>query len=157
LRRRARLFLAACLVCAPCGPAAAEEFSGSAHVRDDGSLRIRNREVRLWGIAIIPTHEDCLRHVRPPVCGPRAALALRQGITGFVRCTTVRRAAGGVVEAQCFTGYDSFDPGVDLAAYLLNRGWALAAPGAPPHYQALERIARHHGLGLWGSPGVSEP
>jgi endonuclease YncB( thermonuclease family) len=36
-----------------------------------------------------------------------------------------------------------------LGAYLLRRGLALALPGSPFEYQALERIARSQGRGVW--------
>lgn len=158
-RRRILVWLAWVLVttAAPAAASRTYDFSGAAFVQDDGSLRIRNRDVRLWGIQLLETRRDCLHYVRPPVCGPRAVLALREGIAGFVRCATVNRAADGVIEAQCFSGYDNFDDGVDLAAYLLNRGWALAGADAPPHYHALESLARHHGVGLWGSPRATKP
>ena len=126
------------------------DFSGSAFVGDDGVMRIAHHDVRLWGIVIPPTREQCAEYMRPPDCGPRATLVLKEGINGFVGCRAVERNDDRSISAQCFTGYSSFDAGVDLAAYLLNRGWALAAPDAPPEYQALERIARHTGLGLWG-------
>lgn len=120
-------------------------------------MHIRQRAVRLWGIFVPATRADCLRYVRPPECGPRATLALKEGITGFVRCRSIVRYDDGSIGAQCFTGYSKFDDGVDLAAYLLNRGWALAAPDAPPAYQALESIARQHELGLWGTPRAVLP
>jgi endonuclease YncB( thermonuclease family) len=40
--------------------------------------------------------------------------------------------------------------GEDLSAYLLERGWALALPDAPFEYAALEKIASHKGMGVWG-------
>lgn len=39
---------------------------------------------------------------------------------------------------------------VDLAAWMLEHGWAVALPAAPPEYRALERIARARGRGVWG-------
>jgi endonuclease YncB( thermonuclease family) len=44
----------------------------------------------------------------------------------------------------------SFEEGEDLAAYLIRHGWALARPGAPFEYHALERIAREQSAGVWG-------
>lgn len=155
-----RTILLAIVLGSSVGHAAADnsyDFSGSAFVGDDGVMRIAHRDVHLWGIVIPPTREQCLDYIRPPDCGPRATLALKESINGFVGCRVVDRNVDGSVSAQCFTGYSSFDAGVDLAAYLLNRGWALAAPDASPEYQALERIARHTGLGLWGSPRAVLP
>lgn len=155
-----KTLLFAILVISSVGHAVADnayDFSGSAFVGDDGVMRIAHRDVHLWGIVIPPTREQCLEYIRPLDCGPRAALALKEGINGFVGCHVVNRNEDGSVSAQCFTGSSSFDAGVDLAAYLLNRGWALAALDASPEYQALERIARHTGIGLWGSPRAVLP
>lgn len=129
---------------------AAYDIRGSAFVGEDGSLRIRRQTVYLWGVIWVDTPRDCLPQVRPVHCGPRAVLALEQGITGFVRCRLHGRRSDGSGLAQCFSGYSALDEGEDLAAYLLQRGWVAAAPDAPPAYHVLERIARHRGLGLWG-------
>ena len=34
----------------------------------------------------------------------------------------------GTFDARCFIDYGQFDDGIDLAAYLLNRSWAVALP-----------------------------
>ena len=135
----------------------ASEFSGLASVAEDGSLRIRQRNVRLWGIYLPRTAEDCLAHTRPPRCGPRAALLLEQRIAGFVRCLERGHAEDGTLLATCRTDYSAFDEGIDLAAWLLQQGWAVARPEAPFEYQVLERIARRNGLGLWGAPFAVQP
>ena len=107
---------------------AAYEFTGSAFVQDDGTIRIRNRTVHLWGILIPDTREDCVTYRRPLSCGPRAILALERKIEGFVRCVEMTRYHDGTFDARCFIDYGQFDDGIDLAAYLLNRGWAVALP-----------------------------
>lgn len=132
------------------GTAVAVDFSGSAFVRDDGTLRVRNRTVRLYGIHIPETGRTCRSYQRPPACGSRAALALDFKIQGFVQCYQHWREPDGSVRAQCWVGASEFDEGEDLSAYLLKRGWAVALPDAPFEYQALERIARTRGLGVWG-------
>ncbi|MEQ8234547.1 MAG: nuclease-like protein [Gammaproteobacteria bacterium] len=139
------------------GTAQAAGFSGLARVEDDGSLRIGQRTVRLWGIYLPPTADDCLRNQRPLRCGPRASLLLEQHIAGFVRCDARERAADGTLLATCHANYSAFDPGEDLAAWLLQQGWAVARPEAPFEYHTFERIARRNGLGLWGSPFAVQP
>lgn len=119
--------------------------SSYAFVNDDGSLRVSGRTYRLYGIHIPPTGRSCREDERPVKCGSRAALALDFKISGdFVRCEPRERRDDGTISAVCTAS------GVDLAAYLLERGWALALPDAPFEYQALERIARHRGVGVWG-------
>ena len=38
--------------------------------------------------------------------------------------------------------------------YLIERGWAVAAPGGPFQYRVLENIARERNMGVWGFHGV---
>ncbi|MEQ8660207.1 MAG: nuclease-like protein [Gammaproteobacteria bacterium] len=163
LRRPRVLPFALCAVCVagallvtPAGASAAG-FSGLASVAADGTLRIRQRTVRLWGVYLPPSAQDCLANLRPPRCGHRIPLLLEQHIAGFVRCTERGRADDGVLLATCHANYSAFDAGDDLAAWLLQQGWALARPEAPFEYHALERIARRTGLGLWGSPLAVQP
>jgi endonuclease YncB( thermonuclease family) len=125
----------------------AGQISGRASVQNDGTLRVDGRLVRLHGIHVPPTAENCRTFERPVTCGSRAMLALDFKISGeFVHCDPVARHEDRSVSAVCRAG------DVDLAAYLLERGWALAAPDAPFEYVALERIARHRNLGVWGIP-----
>jgi len=127
--------------------AAAYEISSFAFVQPDGSMRIAGDVVRLYGIFIPPTGETCNTFERPPRCGPRAALALEFKIAGdFVHCQPRRRNADGGIDATCTANGD------DLAAWMLERGWAVATPDAPFEYTALERIARARGIGIWGIP-----
>lgn len=127
------------------------QVSSYAFVNDDGSLRIKGRTYRLYGIHIPSTAQSCRSFERPVQCGTRAALALDFKIQGFVRCEPRDQNSDGTVSAYCTTD------GEDLAAYLLERGWALALPDAPFEYQALEKIARHRGLGVWGFPVERRP
>lgn len=131
--------------------------SGLAEVRDDGSLEIRGHVYVLWGVHVPRTRSDCLAHRRPRRCGEYAALALEQLIEGFVRCEPVFVLDHAATVARCVTGYGYFEPGTDLAAYLLNRGWAVANADAPADYRLREAVARKHGLGIWGLPLALEP
>ena len=137
--------------------ASARDFSGLAFVNDDATLSIRQRRVELWGIHIPRTVEDCQTFVRPPECGQRAALALKLKAEGFVHCEAHVKRADGVTEATCRVDADGYAHGLDLAAYLLEYGWAAALPDAPFEYHVLERIARQTGRGIWGVPGVMAP
>lgn len=127
--------------------APAHGASSYAFVQDDATLRIDGRTYRLDGIHVPPTGQGCREFERPMPCSSRAALALDFKIgANFVRCEPRGRSDGGVVTAFCTVN------GEDLAAYLLERGWALALPDAPFDYHALEKIARSRGLGVWGFP-----
>jgi len=133
------------LVCLASPAVNGAQVDGIAFVNDDGTLSVRNRTVRLYGILIPPTEESCYFFERPAPCGPRAVLALKFNIgTDFVHCTTRSRNMDGSYNALCEAGDE------DLAAELLRQGWAVTLPDAPLEYQALEKIARNRGIGVWG-------
>ena len=143
IRRPALALLAALALCP--APAGAGEFTSYAIVREDGSMIIGGRVVRLYGIYIPDTGETCRTYISPAECGSRAALALEfKTDTHFVTCSEVAALSDGSVSAVCWADEE------DLAAYLIRQGWALARPEAPFEYAALERIAERQGVGVWG-------
>ena len=135
------------LVALTAAGARADEISSYAFVRDDGTLRVSGYTIRLFGIYIPPTAQSCRSFERPVTCAPQAILALDFKIgADFVHCDPQTHNDDGSITAVCRVG------DTDLSAYLLSRGWALALPDAPFDYAALEKIARHRGLGIWGLP-----
>jgi len=120
-----------------------------AKVRPDASLLVGSRVVRLYGIHVPPMGRTCRGNLRPVRCGSHAMLALDFKIRGFVRCWQVYRNRDRSMTALCR------NRGVDLGAYLIERGWAVARPDAPFEYQVLERIARERSMGVWGLTGVA--
>jgi len=141
-----RLALLLCLLTV--GQAAAQdELSGYVFVQDEGTLRLQGRNVHLFGIHIPSTPDDCFTFIRPPLCGPRAVIALEWRIgSEWVYCNTVQRLPDGLI-GRCRVDEE------DLSAWMLEHGWALALPDAPFEYRALEKIARAQGRGIWGIPG----
>lgn len=129
---------------------AGRELEGHAIVRSDGSMVIKNKVVRLHGIYIPPTERQCREWIRPVRCDSRAVLALDFRVKGFIKCYIVDENPDRSLSATCYVDRSSFDPGEDLAAYLIQRGWALALPNAPFEYRALEKIASKRELGVWG-------
>ena len=126
-------------------PATARTFKSYAFVNDDGTLKVQRRTIHLYGVYLPPTARSCQTQIRPVRCGPRAVLALEFKIgSSFVNCEQKERHQDGSIVALCRVN------GEDLGAYLLQRGWAVATPDAPFEYQALEKIARHRGVGVWG-------
>lgn len=122
----------------------AADYNSYAIVKDNGSLRVQGRTIWLYGIRIPPTYESCLTFLRPPRCGPRAVLMLELKIDPyFVHCHEISRNSDGSINARCTS------QGEDLSAYMLKNGWAVALPSAPPEYEALEKSARAHYLGIW--------
>lgn len=128
----------------------AADLSSYAFVNDDGTLRVRNQTVHLYGIIIPALDQGCAGAVSPVECAPRdAALALKFKVgVNFVDCAIKERQPDSSVTAVC-TVNDQ-----DLAAWLIQQGWAAAAPNAPPEYDVLEKIARRRGVGMWAAqPG----
>lgn len=143
--------LAALLLGAPAFAAGAREIVGIPIVEDDGSLSIKGQTIELYGIYLPQTERQCRRWERPVRCAPRSALALDFRVRGFVSCEPRGRSEAGRIQAICHVDRTGLSPGEDLAAYLIQRGWALALPGAPFEYHAMERIARTKQLGVWGT------
>lgn len=133
-------------------PAGAWEISSYAGVNEDGTLRIKGKTIRLFGIHIPDTERTCSRNRQPPVCGSRASVALEFKIDGFVRCNLLKHNPDNTYTGRCRVKASAFSEGEDLSAYLLQKGWAVALPDAPFEYQTLEKIARTRGLGVWGMP-----
>ena len=123
---------------------AADIFS-YAMVEDDATLKIRGRKIRLFGIYVPPSARTCRSLSRPIRCASRAVQALEFKIgANFVRCTPFVKHRDRSLTAVCRAD------GVDLSAYLISKGWAVALPDAPFDYYTLERIAKRQRMGVWG-------
>lgn len=131
-------------------PAMTGELHSYAIVQDDGSLLIKRKRVHLYGIYLADNSRQCRTNIRPVRCASRSVLALDFKVQGFVHCYSQTENEDGSLNAVCYVNRSKFKDGVDLGAYLIERGWALALPNAPFEYQALERIARHNNRGVWG-------
>lgn len=117
-----------------------------AYVLDDGSLQVRGQKIWLYGILIPATERTCRTYLIPIECGPRAVLALESKIGPFfVACEKKGEREDGSITALCRVKDE------DLGAWMLQNGWAVALPDAPFEYQTLEKIARHHNRGIWGT------
>jgi endonuclease YncB( thermonuclease family) len=150
MRRLAALVLFWMLACG-IGSAAAEDFTSYAIVREDGSLLIQNRVIRLYGIYLPETGVNCRTKFSPAECGTRGALALEfKTANQFVTCREVAALSDGSISATCWIEGAELGDYEDLAAYLIRQGWAVSVPGAPFEYTVLERIAEQQGVGVWG-------
>jgi endonuclease YncB( thermonuclease family) len=142
--------LALLLLLVASGAASARELVGHAIVRSDGSLLIKERVIHLDGIYLPPTNRQCRNWIRPVRCDSRVVLALDFKVKGFIRCFPQSENEDRSLNAVCYVNRTSFERGEDLAAYLLERGWAIALPNAPFEYHAIEKIALSRKLGVWG-------
>jgi endonuclease YncB( thermonuclease family) len=151
--RRVGALVAALLGAMLCLPAtgSAAALVNYANVRADASLLVGSQVVRLFGIHVPDTGRTCRTNIRPVRCGSQAMLALDFKIRGFVHCEPLRRHRDRSVTAWCQ------NRSTDLAAYLIERGWAVALPSAPYKYRVMEKIARTRRMGVWGYYGVAIP
>ncbi|MSO65511.1 MAG: nuclease-like protein [Alphaproteobacteria bacterium] len=131
--------------------ASGAERSGYAIVQPDGTLRVDGAVLRLHGILMPDSGFFWELRLLPARFAPRAVLALDQFIRHFVRCDLRGQAEDDVITATCRQTLRP-DEVVDVAAWVLEQGWVLAGPDAPPLYHVLERLARHRHVGLWGTP-----
>lgn len=133
------------------GPSVAADVHGYAVIGRDGTVRVDGQTFRLAGVLMPDSGFFCDRVTIPARCAPRAVLALEAFLRHFVSCRPHGRSSDGAIESTC---WQTLRPGttIDLSAWLIEQGWALAAPGAPPLYAALERLARQRRAGLWGIP-----
>ena len=145
------LMLALLLGVALSAPLPAAEIVSYAIVQPDATLKVRGKIIRLFGIHIPRGGRVCQRNLRPARCFTRAANALETRIQGFVSCDPRVRYRDRSLGAVCHVdGNGILDPPIDLGAYLIERGLAVAGPDAPFDYAVLERIARSNGRGVWG-------
>ncbi len=153
-----KILLLCCLLIL-CSAASGRALHSYALVQDDATLLIEGKRVHLHGIHLPDSGRRCRTQIRPARCGSNAALALDFRVQGFVHCFPQTRNADRSLNAVCYVNRSAFDEGEDLAAHLLRLGWALALPEAPFEYHALERMARHNSLGIWGTrvDSVSSP
>lgn len=120
-----------------------------AIVKDDGTLRVQGRTIRLYGIFIPSRDYTCQNRplIVPVECGSRSVLALKFKIgSRFVWCDEQWTNRDRSITAVCRIDDE------DLAAWMLENGWAAALRDAPFEYELLERIAQSRQIGIWGIP-----
>jgi endonuclease YncB( thermonuclease family) len=129
-RPRLQTLISVCLLAALTWPGVvigATKLVSYAMVRSDATLLVNSRVVRLYGIYVPASGRTCRPNLRPVKCGSNAVLALEFKIRGFVHCETVQKHADRSITALCR------NRGVDLSAYLIERGWAGETHGCVGH------------------------
>ncbi len=120
-----------------------EEITGRASVIDGDTIEIHEQRIRLHGIDAPEAGQACSKADGASwPCGRQAALAL----SGFLGTQTVRCVPNGTsydcLVAVCEIG------GIDVAAWLVRKGWAIASARHSLAY-ADEEEARETGLNIW--------
>ncbi len=133
------------------GAARAEEVSGPATIVNAGNLTINGEEIRLMGVDAPNIDQTCWdAEGQPWACGQQAAAAL-EGKTHDtpINCRGIRRDQSGRLLAICEVG------GVNLNAWLVSEGWALAYRSQSLAFVPAEDTAREAAKGIWS--GAFEP
>jgi len=130
---------------------AAGVIESYAIVQDDATLRVRDQTIRLYGVHVADLRPFCDSTFRPTRCQTRAAVALASRIQGFVRCVPQVKYEDRSIGAFCsIRGTGTPSRQIDLGAWLIGQGWAVALPEAPFAYHTLEEVAKVNGRGVWG-------
>ncbi len=106
-----------------------------------GLLRTADGEIRLAGIDVPALDLQCGAGDAAWPCGRMARTALRQFIRGrAIECTPADSESGDPPERRCTVG------GADIAAWLVEHGWATARAD---RYGPVGEQARSDRRGLW--------
>ncbi len=116
-------------------------LAGPAHAIDGSTLVVAGQTIRLHGIEAPPASLVCRDGVWEYRCGEDSRRALEQEIQGrTVECLR----SNDVTSAQCYN-----DQGVDLAAALVESGWAVIDVKRSSRYMPQQVRAQNENRGLW--------
>ena len=137
------------LLCTSCGWLAAlwlsSQLVGVATVIDGDTIEIRDQRIRLHGIDAPESSQWCTDEAGATIrCGQQAALALDSLLNGStVRCEVVDTDRYGRAVATCYVGE------ININAWLVRQGWALAYRKYSTDYVADEQQAQAQRRGIW--------
>ncbi len=128
----------------------APKLIGIPKVTDGDTIKLGKTRIRLFGIDAPEMKQECTLDGQIQNCGIKARNALLKVIgEKEVRCEEIDRDRYGRVVAECFA--DS----INLNAYMVREGWALAYIKYSKAYKKEESIARSERIGLWS--GIFTP
>ena len=124
--------------------AAAQTLTGTASVIDGDTLEIHGERIRLHGIDAPESAQSCYRDGQAWRCGQQASMALADRIGRKpVRCEGRERGVYGRLVAVCYQG------NLDLNAWLVRQGWAMAYRRYSRDYVSHEQAAESAERGIW--------
>ena len=116
---------------------------GVALAIDGDTLSMESYRLHLFGIDAPEAAQHCIKEGVPYPCGAEATAFLAGLVAGQQVICTVRGHEPEQALANCVVG------GRDLAALLVEAGWALALPQTSRQYVAYEEQARAAQRGVW--------
>lgn len=131
-------------------PATANELNGVASVIDGDTVEIRGTRIRLHGIDAPESRQLCRRQSGQSWrCGQQAALALSDRIgRRSVICVARDTDRYGRTIAVCS------QDGIDLNAWMVAEGWAVAYRQYSRDYVSADTEARSAGRNIWSGTFV---
>jgi endonuclease YncB( thermonuclease family) len=121
-------------------------IAGHPRVIDGDTIDLSGTRIRLHGIDAPELTQTCMMGVQPYQCGTRSTLALADFMRGHVvRCIPVDVDQYRRTIARCHTE----DGNIDINAWLVRQGLAVAYRRYSVEYLADELAARIAGRGLW--------
>lgn len=122
----------------------ADRIAGRASVIDGDTIDIHGRRIRFHGIDAPESRQLCLAAGALYRCGQKAALALADRIgSATVACTPTDRDRYGRTVAVCRAD------GIDLNAWMVRAGWAVAYRRYSGDYVGDEEAAAAGRAGIW--------
>jgi len=143
-RHHTLMCLIALALLSPSAGSVRAEVAGSAVVTDGDTIKIGDDSIRLHGIDAPERKQSCMADGQFWPCGNESAEALRDRIAGKeVTCTILDRDRYGRLIGECFLG------DLNLNAWMVSMGWALAYRRYATDYIAEELMAREAEQGIW--------
>ncbi|NCP11144.1 MAG: thermonuclease family protein [Sphingomonadales bacterium] len=136
----------ALLLLAPLMVANSAPLAGRAEVIDGDTFDLGGTRIRLYGIDAVEHAQSCSTDGKAWACGEAATRRLRSMLgTSAVQCERKDSDAYGRTVATCKVD------GIDVAAVMVEDGWATALTQFTPQYRPLETLARTARRGIWNS------
>ena len=142
--------LAAALAIAPAPAGAEATLSGPGRALEGDRLEVAGTVVRLWGIDGPELEQSCVREGAFWPCGRKAHDHLAAFVDGqTVVCRVMPESVPQQTVAKCAV------QGLDVAAELATRGFALVPPDGTQYYIPNRNEGRTRGAGLWSGVYVN--
>lgn len=139
-------FLMTCLFLTVCfsGTRSDEIYSGIPHIIDGDTLIVEGERVRLHGIDAPEQKQSCSDEKKNWACGRAATDTLARVTSGkVIKCHGKKRDKYKRLIAVCFLQE------INLNAYMVNKGWALAYRRYSKEYISEELEAKSRLSGMW--------